>query len=63
MSSTEVAPERTSVPGVIALVTLGAFENRAVGTALPTMVRDAATRVPTRHQIAFVHGPVNRTRR
>ena len=28
------------VLGVIALVTLGAFENRAVGTALPTMVRE-----------------------
>jgi MFS family permease len=50
MSSTEVAPERTPrlfsgpqlplVLGVIALVTLGAFENRAVGTALPTMVRE-----------------------
>ena len=26
--------------GVIGLVTLGAFENRAVGTALPTMVRE-----------------------
>lgn len=49
-SSTEVAPERTSrlfsgphlplVLGVIALVTLGAFENRAIGTALLTMVRE-----------------------
>ncbi|TDW91438.1 MFS transporter [Kribbella sp. VKM Ac-2566] len=28
------------VLGVIGLVTLGAFENRAVGTALPTMVRE-----------------------
>lgn len=28
------------VLGVVGLVTLGAFENRAVGTALPTMVRE-----------------------
>src|SRR3954467_6922222 len=28
------------VLGVIGLVTLGAFENRAVGTSLPTMVRE-----------------------
>ncbi len=44
---TEVSPPRLfsgpHVPlvlGVISLVTLGAFENRAVGTALPTMVRE-----------------------
>jgi MFS family permease len=50
MSSDQVAAEPTPrlfsgphlplVLGVIALVTLGAFENRAVGTALPTMVRE-----------------------
>jgi MFS family permease len=33
-------PHLPLVLGVIALVTLGAFENRAVGTALPTMVRE-----------------------
>jgi MFS family permease len=44
---TEAAPPKlfsgAHVPlvlGVISLVTLGAFENRAVGTALPTMVRE-----------------------
>ncbi|QNE18484.1 MFS transporter [Kribbella qitaiheensis] len=47
MSLTDVrAPRLFSGPhlplvlGVIALVTLGAFENRAIGTALPTMVRE-----------------------
>jgi MFS family permease len=44
--STERLPRLFSGPhlplvlGVIGLVTLGAFENRAVGTALPTMVRE-----------------------
>ncbi|MEU4288040.1 MFS transporter [Kribbella sp. NPDC026596] len=33
-------PHVPLVLGVIGLVTLGAFENRAVGTALPTMVRE-----------------------
>ena len=33
-------PHLPLVLGVIGLVTLGAFENRAVGTALPTMVRE-----------------------
>lgn len=33
-------PHVPLVLGVISLVTLGAFENRAVGTALPTMVRE-----------------------
>ncbi|GAA1583666.1 MFS transporter [Kribbella sancticallisti] len=47
MSTTEVSsprlfsgPHVPLVLGVISLVTLGAFENRAVGTALPTMVRE-----------------------
>lgn len=50
MSSTESTVERSArlfsgpqlplVLGVVGLVTLGAFENRAVGTALPTMVRE-----------------------
>ncbi|TDO44982.1 putative MFS family arabinose efflux permease [Kribbella sp. VKM Ac-2527] len=49
MSSTELAATRHRlfsgahlplVLGVVGLVTLGAFENRAVGTALPTMVRE-----------------------
>ena len=47
MSSTEVSSRARLfhgvhlplVLGVGSLVTLGAFENRAVGTALPTMVR------------------------
>ncbi|TCN34774.1 MFS transporter [Kribbella orskensis] len=48
MSSTEVSSRARLfhgahlplVLGVVSLVTLGAFENRAVGTALPTMVRE-----------------------
>ncbi len=48
MSSTEVStpprlfsgPHLPLVLGVIALVTLAAFENRAVGTSLPTMVQE-----------------------
>ncbi|WP_327637242.1 MFS transporter [Kribbella sp. NBC_00482] len=46
MTDTEARPKLFTgqhlplVLGVIGLVTLGAFENRAVGTALPTMVRE-----------------------